>query len=851
MVCMVSGVLKNLSGEVLPNTEVVFTRRGGVVAQEGAVVVPYTQSALSDGSGVLAVSLFAGEYDAHVDGCFAFRVGVPEADTASFPDLIGQYPDVSPSVLFQAIAASDAAIAAADRAEAVGMFDTRADLVAWISAGNVPVSGREYRAGGLSYIGATGATAISDLPGLLPPALSVRLEQFGSVSGDCAATWTAAMDYLESAGGGTIDLVPGPVYSMTPVTFASNVTLQMNGATLAVHSSTPKTGAWLQNRNISGDGTRACIRPQIIGPGTIDGSARPFDRWLSKLDGTPITDPEADYVMSSGALASGISGVDLTAVLSGDAVASVTINNGGAGWNGHPTHPYAPNTVPLRFEGDGSGAVGFATISGGTISSVTISSGGYGYTVAPTVTTMGGYANISLLAEPSVDRRNPNYEASGDGVYFGKAQRPKIEGVTFRGFRCRVVLDAGCAGGLYRNIEFVDCGKDDGPFHCFWVQSFGTPGAGLAFYAPSTGTLIENIRATDGIERSLALFAPAGGGTMRNAAASGCGESTVFIPHTVNYDGGSVLIDGCDFSDNCLTDIAAQLIEHGEAKNLTVRNTRLSGSAFEAVSAVGCTNANYEGCTFENNVTILTKTNDSRTPFGPFSERYGFNIGQRPVAGNLLNIEVRPVVSIGSLGSEGSEGVSFKNNTFSENRLAHPSYLFAQTKSGFNNIAGDTLIEGNDILRIPPTMALLDTSVSAVWLPTMPLHIRGNRGHASEAPVIVSQTINAAGLYTISPGFRPSRVEVFAATGNPTRFRTAIGSFSWTRSGVRNDFVLATSTDNASEYAFIYSTDVIRVVTPAGVNSAVVEFSSWTETGFVLNCVTYSEVIATRFVCHP
>ena len=47
-------------------------------------------------------------------------------------------------------------------------YAARTDLKAWIDAANTPLSGVIHSAAGLSYRGSTGATTISDLPGLVP-----------------------------------------------------------------------------------------------------------------------------------------------------------------------------------------------------------------------------------------------------------------------------------------------------------------------------------------------------------------------------------------------------------------------------------------------------------------------------------------------------------------------------------------------------------------------------------------------------------------------------------------------------------------------------------------------------------
>ena len=74
--------------------------------------------------------------------------------------------DATASDLIQTGLDRTAAETAANRAEAIGTFDSRSELVTWI-ASNTPVNGRAYIAGGLTYIGSTGATVIPDMPGVI------------------------------------------------------------------------------------------------------------------------------------------------------------------------------------------------------------------------------------------------------------------------------------------------------------------------------------------------------------------------------------------------------------------------------------------------------------------------------------------------------------------------------------------------------------------------------------------------------------------------------------------------------------------------------------------------------------
>lgn len=79
------------------------------------------------------------------------------------------------------------------------------------------------------------------------------------------------------------------------------------------------------------------------------------------------------------------SGASLTAVLTGDAVTSVTVGAGGT--------RYSPNTLVYFTGGGGTGAAATLNVdSAGVITSVTVINGGSGYTSAPTVSLVPGAA---------------------------------------------------------------------------------------------------------------------------------------------------------------------------------------------------------------------------------------------------------------------------------------------------------------------------------------------------------------------------------------------------------------------------------------------------------------------------
>jgi hypothetical protein len=85
----------------------------------------------------------------------------------------------------------------------------------------------------------------------------------------------------------------------------------------------------------------------------------------------------------------------LTAVLTGDAVSSVTITDGGSGLS------VAPQLIFTG--GGGTGAVATATITAGVITLVTVITGGSGYTSAPTITVAGGTSDPQAMLDWSDD----------------------------------------------------------------------------------------------------------------------------------------------------------------------------------------------------------------------------------------------------------------------------------------------------------------------------------------------------------------------------------------------------------------------------------------------------------------
>lgn len=593
------------------------------------------------------------------------------------------------------------------------------------------------------------------------------------------------------------------------------------------------------------DGTRLkdCVMDGI----TFEGNGDEPVRWLSRLDGTPITDPEADYVAGTGALASGITGVELEAVVSDGAITGVNIISGGEGWNGHPTHPYQPNTVPLKFTGDGVGGAGYATISGGTLTSVTITDPGEGYTSAPAVETMGGYADISWLTTPGVDRRNPNYATGVTYLLRWRyTENSVIRNCIFRN-HVRGIEEAGGKNVLIEGNVFESVGKNDGPYAAIWSQSFGTPGAGQSFYRDSENIVIRN-NVARGLERCFAIFQPTKGGKVYDNVVEGWGEACIFIGGNGNYYGDTKIeIHNNRFENGTLTDIACEGVEVDGVPNVSIKGNTISSPGLAFLKLTGM---DY-GLVAENKLTDPYRATEY--PYGPFSERYGYNVGSRPICGTKL--AGSSALRAGSIGSKEGKYLIIERNHVVYAGDRRVEFLLSAEKSGSDSIAGPIILRDN-IVESPSPLGLINRRNPNVWKSSIPIHTSGNIGTLAEAPISQRITFERGeiGVKNVRVGFRPSRIYVMYTRNNAHDGDGGWGEIVWTPSGYAANITVSHAKSEGGQYLRLENDEVARTVNDAGERQWGVEFYRWLEDGFALNVVaapsTGSHLIMQVF-CYP
>ncbi len=175
---------------------------------------------------------------------------------------------------------------------------TRAQLVAWIAAGAVPIDGQAYFGGDLCFLGSTGATEIADLPGLVPAgAIQPGHYKSNSVPGttDMTAAIQSALDWAQAT---TADSIAGGAVYFRSGTYLVSDTIDMQAGRIRMFgdgrqpSVIYRTGAY-------GD-TFACDGGHLIVDDlTFQHSAMPANQAAAAPLANILTDDSAHFRMTN------------------------------------------------------------------------------------------------------------------------------------------------------------------------------------------------------------------------------------------------------------------------------------------------------------------------------------------------------------------------------------------------------------------------------------------------------------------------------------------------------------------------------------------------------------------------
>ena len=456
---------------------------------------------------------------------------------------------------------------------------------------------------------------------------------------------------------------------------------------------------------------------------------------------------------------------------------------------------------------------------------------------------LGGTINDVVAA----DRRNANYADIGQVIRMIKVEFPVVENVRITGHESLSVTDEGCLSMRVRNCHFDNQGKIDNIASAIWAQSFGSPTSPPAGYQDSEDHVTEYC--TFSCKRSAITLQPTKGGAFRFNTVYNSGESTVFSGSQANFNGGRIDVHGNTFGPTVLTDIVATHVENNGNDNYHIYDNECEKSDFESINTAGGSTVGIHGNTF----TECVQKSVTTYPYGPFSERYAFDIGSTPIAGDT--VPDRGIIVTGTLNTIGANGQVINNNWFIDERVTSlASGIIELSKQGADSVSDNISIIDNDRTKFTDTaVPLIFKPVVNVMNSRMALTAKGNKNDSSETgkrsdlQVAIADT----GTKTIDVGFRPSKVRVYAAQNSGANGSSWSGDFFWEalpNGGVatRND---AGVNNNNNNWATVLDQDVYRLVDGAGTLICNAEFTSWDETGFTINVINAAQIANIRFFC--
>lgn len=435
-------------------------------------------------------------------------------------------------------------------------------------------------------------------------------------------------------------------------------------------------------------------------------------------------------------------------------------------------------------------------------------------------------------------RRNAGFDQHYSCITLNKVFKPIVDSVKFLSNGGWGVFDAGCYGTRVRNCEFIDHGRIDNISSGVWAQSFGTPQGGQSFYMPTEDHVTEWCYFE--CNRSAITMNATKGGAFRFNTIAFSGEAAVFSGSQANSDGGRIDIHNNKFGPSTITDITAAHVEANNSSDYYIYNNEMSFSDMHAINCVSGVNISAHKNTLKENVAIgLTY------PFGPFSERFNFNVGQPPIAGD--SVSATGVIETGSFSSNGANNHRYTENAFIDTRDTSGAEALVSLTKGASDLTKNITISDNDRTRFVDTSIPLVASPADVMNSEMSINTQNNIGDVTESPVVILLSFDTpdTGSFSIDCGFRPSYIEVFAAPNNANDGSSWIGRVIYDKSG-NTDFGIKIGNRTA-----LNTNDAVRLENTGPVTECLIEFTSWDIFGASFSVTTITKLVNVRFVCYP
>ena len=651
---------------------------------------------------------------------------------------------------------------------------------------------------------------------------------------DCGPNLQAALNIAESRATSARPVtvrVPGSYTITTPVLLPNNTILDgMGMGSFTVGATMSLTASVFAEKSTQTSNTRNAENITVRGL-TIDGAARVYPEWLTNpTNGTPITDPQNDYtspgVLNAALYPGGINDV----VAANRRNAAATTTNGFLVRIQNCNRPLIENCRFLNHQSFGVGIIG--SFSGIVRNNLFNNIGRISFQSPAVICSDFGSAWIIS----NITKANPAVITVVTDTLLTNGTTVRLRNNTWGSFPATFTASTVSGTSITTNVN-----------SSAFANTFLFNGRQLLTtdaYIPSLNNVVENNVFTN-LNR-IGIQVGGENNTVRNNHIRNAREGGIFAFRAIGAIINSNYIEGV-----LLSDIVANGIEMNFCTDCEVRNNRINRVVGKGIASIGQISCNID----ENRIHSASLTGPSTTyPFGPFSERYAFNIGQPIIANTTVpSVDRTPIVltAINTMAVTGT----VNNNVISDDRVAavtNNGMFFTTAGTAGAESINNLTVSGNDFSRWAPVEATLNRNVVIDWaagcLDNQSCFIFNNKRTVTENPVFVIDTAYPSGTAAtdriITCGFPARSIRVTCWKSTDTFSTTYSMSTVFKRSNPPSDEGVSAATviwhSWSGSAAFVNTSGSVlgRLTDTVGGIIFNMTFVGWTDKGITVNVGT-------------
>lgn len=663
---------------------------------------------------------------------------------------------------------------------------------------------------------------------------------------DCATNLQAALNVAESKATSSRFVtvrVPGSYTISTAVLLPNNVTLDGLGiGSFTVGAAMSLTASVFAEKSTQTSNTRNAENIIVRGI-TIDGAARAYPEWLTHPGtGAAITDPQNDY-SSPGTLNAGLypGGIN-------DVVAANRRNGAAVTTDGYLikiqncNRPIVENCRFLNHQSFGVGIIG--CLYGVARNNYFSNMGRISYQSPAIICTDFGSAWIIT----NITKANPAVITVVTDTTLSNGATIRLRNNTWGSFASSFTASTVSTTSITTN---VDSSAFSGTFLYNGRQLLTTDA-----YIPSLNNIVEDNFFID-LDR-IAIQVGGENNIVRNNTIRNGKEGGIFAFRALG-----AIIDHNYIEGITMSDIVAGGIELNYCTDTEVRYNRINRVVGRGISAIGAYSCNIDN----NRIHSASLTGPSTTyPYGPFSERYAFNIGSAIVAGTTVASVDRTPVVLSSVNTMTATG-SVKDNVISDDRIAtltDNGMFFTKAGTAGDESVNTLTVSGNDFSRWTPVEATVNRTAIIDWttgvLCNQTCFVFNNKRTVTEDPVrLVDVQYNSGttGNQTINCDFPARSIRVTCWDINdtyPTSYSiSVVHKTSNAASDEGNSIarVIWQAWNGTADFVNAATSVLGRLTDTAGTQTFNATFVGWTDKGVTINISTNTVGAYVRVEFYP